>query len=94
MSTEASTLTIDVRNLAPRQRHALVSSTFSKLGTSEAMELVNDHDPRLLYYWLDEQLPGGVAWSYLQIGPEVWRVRISKRAGHDSGQCCGACGGA
>jgi len=86
---------IDVRNLAPRERHPLIFNTFHSLGSGESMELINDHDPRPLYYQFQSEKPGMVAWDYLEIGPETWRVRITKLAGgHANGTCCGSCGGA
>ena len=86
---------VDVRQIAPRDRHPLIFSTFRGLGANEAMELVNDHDPRPLYYQFQAELPGQFGWDYLENGPDVWRVRITKQAGgHGNGQCCGSCGGA
>ncbi len=95
MSPFTSIPTVDVREIAPRDRHPLIFSTFRDLAADAAMELVNDHDPRPLYYQLQAELPGGFAWDYLASGPEVWRVRITKLGGrHGNGSCCGACGGA
>lgn len=94
MSNLTVTPTVDVRQIAPPNRHPVIFSTFSSLGANEAMELVNDHDPRPLYFQFQEQLPGRFAWDYLQSGPDLWRVRITKLAGgHSNGQCCGSCGG-
>jgi uncharacterized protein (DUF2249 family) len=87
---------IDVRDVAPRDRHPLIFSTFRSLGAGETMELINDHDPKPLYYLFHAELPGQFGWDYVQRGLEVWRVRIAKlgTSGHSDGQCCGACGGA
>ena len=86
---------IDVRAIAPRDRHPLIFSTFHALATGQALELVNDHDPRPLYY---AQMPGEFAWDYLQSGPDLWRVAITRTAdapGAAGGSCCGGgCGGA
>jgi hypothetical protein len=41
---------LDVRELPPRQRHALIFETCDNLATGDALVLVNDHDPRPLYY--------------------------------------------
>jgi len=69
---------IDVREIAPRDRHPLIFQTFDDLATGEAFELVNDHDPKPLYYQLMAERPGQLGWEYLEEGPEVWRVRLSK----------------
>ena len=42
--------TIDVRTIAPRERHPLIFRTFGDLAAGEALQLVNDHDPKPLYY--------------------------------------------
>jgi uncharacterized protein (DUF2249 family) len=94
MPTQAAFPTVDVREIAPRDRHPLIFSTFGALAANEAMELVNDHDPRPLYYQFQAELPAKFAWDYLESGPDVWRVRITKLDGsHSDGRCCGSCGG-
>lgn len=86
---------IDVRTIAPRDRHPAIFSTFGKLAKGEAMELVNDHDPQPLYHQFHAQVPGGFAWEYLERGPDTWRVAITRTGGgHADGSCCGSCGGA
>ena len=95
MTLTSNSSRIDVREIAPLQRHALNYSTFRSLGAAETMEIVNDHDPRPLYYRMQAEQPGQFAWDYLENGPDVWRVRITKLAkAHGNGQCCGSCGGA
>jgi len=87
---------IDVRAIAPRDRHALIFSTFDGLAQGQAMELVNDHDPATLRRQFDARMPGQFAWSDLEQGPATWRVAITRsKAAHGSpGTCCGSCGGA
>jgi uncharacterized protein (DUF2249 family) len=43
------------------------------------MLLINDHEPRPLYYQFLIELPEKFDWEYLQAGPEVWQVRIGKK---------------
>jgi uncharacterized protein (DUF2249 family) len=86
--------TVDVRYLIPRERHPLIFSSFDKLPVGQAMELVNDHDPRPLYYQFHAELPGRFGGDVLEAGPDTWRVSITKlKAVHGDGQCCGSCGG-
>ena len=86
---------VDVRTIAPRERHPLIFSTFGALPEGSAMELVNDHDPRPLYYQFAAELAGQFAWDYLEQGPDTWRVAIKRVAGGQraSASCCGSCGG-
>lgn len=72
--------TVDVRTIIPRERHPLIFRTFDELAKGDAFELVNDHDPKPLYYQFQAEHAGAFAWSYLEQGPEVWRVRVTKQA--------------
>lgn len=72
--------TLDVREIVPRERHPLIFNTFHALKAGQALRLVNDHDPKPLYYQFMAEYPGEVGWEYLEQGPEVWQVRISKLA--------------
>lgn len=70
---------LDVRNLPPPQRHALIFDTCGKLPVGGAVVLVNDHDPKPLYYQFEAEQPGRFGWDYVESGPEVWRVRITRK---------------
>ncbi|TRY17391.1 DUF2249 domain-containing protein [Tessaracoccus rhinocerotis] len=76
--TEA--LDLDVRELAPAQRHSTIFNTWTALGQGEAFVLVNDHDPKPLYYQFAAEHEGQFTWDYEENGPEVWRVRIGRTA--------------
>lgn len=69
---------LDVRNLAPRERHPLIFSTYGALGPGENFVLVNDHDPKPLYYQFSAERAGEFTWDYQEQGPQVWRVYIGK----------------
>lgn len=69
---------VDVRVIAPRERHPLIFGTFDELAAGEAFTLVNDHDPKPLFYQLSAEREGQFSWTYLERGPETWRVRIAK----------------
>jgi uncharacterized protein (DUF2249 family) len=96
MAQSALPTTVDVRTIAPRERHPLIFSTFRALTPGQVMELVNDHDPRPLYYQFQAEMPGTFIWEYLEQGPENWRVAITRNdlsvAANE--KCCGSCGGA
>lgn len=71
---------LDVRNVAPRERHGLIFDSFAGLKPGEALVLINDHDPRPLFYQFQAEHTGQFSWDYLEQGPEVWRVRIGRAA--------------
>lgn len=71
---------IDVREIPPVRRHPLIFQTFAALQPSENFLLVNDHDPKPLYYQFAFEHKDEFSWQYLEQGPDVWRVRIGKTA--------------
>jgi len=70
---------VDVCNVIPRERHTLIFDTFTGLKPGDAFVLINDHDPRPLYYQFQAEHMGQFSWNYLEQGPEVWRVRIARQ---------------
>ncbi|HRP46907.1 MAG TPA: DUF2249 domain-containing protein [Trueperaceae bacterium] len=51
---------IDVRTIPPRERHPLLFKTFDDLEAGQSFELVNDHDPKPLYYQFQVERSGTV----------------------------------
>lgn len=79
--------TIDVRTIAPNERHDLIFSSFNAPRQGAALELVSDHEPAPLYRQFKANYHGLFTWDYLEQGPDLWRVRI----GRAPGNCCGSC---
>ena len=48
------------------------------IAPGETLVLVNDHDPKPLYYQFKAESSAEFTWDYLESGPEVWRVAIGK----------------
>jgi uncharacterized protein (DUF2249 family) len=76
----ANETVIDVRGMEPRLRHPLIFETFDRLRPGEAFFLVNDHDPRPLYYQFQAERTGQVNWTPQEEGPDRWVIRIEKKA--------------
>ncbi|WP_116652581.1 DUF2249 domain-containing protein [Pelagibacterium sediminicola] len=72
--------TIDVRTIMPRERHPKIFSLVDGLAPGTSLLLINDHDPKPLHYQLEAEHPGKYSWTYVEQGPEVWRVEIGKPA--------------
>ena len=70
---------LDVRIIQPREKHPTIFNTFDGLQSGESMVITNDHDPRPLRYQLQAERPETFEWTYLEEGPETWRVRIDRR---------------
>jgi uncharacterized protein (DUF2249 family) len=75
MSTKS---TLDVRQIPGPQRHPMIFNTFDSLAPGEALEILNDHDPFPLHNQFNFMKRGQFSWDYLEQGPELWRVRISR----------------
>lgn len=71
---------LDVRNDPPIRRHTMIFEAFDALAVDTAFILVNDHDPKPLYYQFAAEHAGTFSWDYLEQGPVVWRVRIGRTA--------------
>ena len=69
---------LDVRTLAPRNKHPTIHELLRNLADGETLRLVNDHDPRSLRFEIEADYPATFQWEYLERGPEVWRVDIRK----------------
>jgi uncharacterized protein (DUF2249 family) len=69
---------LDVRSEPPARRHDLIFQTYESLEEGAAFVLVNDHDPKPLWYQFEAEYKDAYSWDYLEEGPEVWRVRIGK----------------
>ncbi|MFC0080813.1 DUF2249 domain-containing protein [Aciditerrimonas ferrireducens] len=74
------TAILDVRSLAPAERHETIFATFGALQPGTAFVLVNDHDPKPLRYQFEAEHAGQFTWESLEAGPKVWRVRIGRPA--------------
>ena len=70
------TTTLDVRQIPPPQKHRTIFQTFESLTPGQSFILINDHDPKPLYYQFANEHQGQFTWEYLEQGPEVWRVQI------------------
>ena len=91
MPLASESTAIDVRLIAPQERHAIVFSTFRALPAGESFDLLSDHEPRPLHGQFLQQWSGQFSWDVLEAGPAQWRIRIGRLAAGKS--CCGCCGG-
>jgi len=73
---------LDVQPVPPRERLETIMGAYRRLVPGEVLELVVDHEPSCMYYTLlSEEGVEAFQFIYLERGPEVWRVRVEKRAG-------------
>ena len=72
------TVELDVRVIPPRDKHPTIFNTFDGLASGQSMVIINDHDPRPLRYQFAAERAEQFAWTYLEQGPQTWRVRIDR----------------
>jgi uncharacterized protein (DUF2249 family) len=71
---------VDVRALPFWHRLPSILQAFDQLAAGEAIELVVDLDPWPLCSYFEATRAGLFEWVYVEHGPEVWRVHLSRRA--------------
>lgn len=71
---------LNVTLLEPRQKHPTIFNWFDELRGGEAFQILNDHDPKPLYYQLLGERGNIFTWQYLENGPQWWRIQIRKNA--------------
>lgn len=69
---------LNVTLIEPRLKHPTIFERFDELDSGEKLTLHNDHDPKPLYYELSAERGDIFTWEYLEQGPELWRVKITK----------------
>lgn len=72
---------IDLHDVPHQQRHTLIFMTYGHLEPEEGFVIINDHDPAPLRRQFEMLHGDNFGWEYLEQGPAVWRVRISRKAG-------------
>jgi uncharacterized protein (DUF2249 family)/quercetin dioxygenase-like cupin family protein len=70
---------LDVRELRKPEKHPTIFATYAALSVGNSFVLVNNHEPKHLRAEFDVEHPGSYGWEYLEKGPELWRIRITKR---------------
>lgn len=71
--------TLDVTVIEPRYKHSTIYEHFDALKDGEAFIIHNDHDPKPLYYALMNDRGNIFTWDYLQRGPEIWEIKITRK---------------
>ncbi|WP_375481378.1 DUF2249 domain-containing protein [uncultured Mycobacterium sp.] len=69
---------LDVRQLRKPDKHPTIFATYAALPLGESFVLVNNHDPKHLHQEFEADRAGCYHWEYLENGPAVWRIRITK----------------
>jgi uncharacterized protein (DUF2249 family)/iron-sulfur cluster repair protein YtfE (RIC family) len=71
---------LDARAVPHAIRHATVFGALESVPAGRGLVLVAPHDPRPLLAQIEQRWPGVFAVSYLQRGPEAWRLSFTRGA--------------
>ena len=71
---------LNVTLIEPRLKHPTIFKHFDALKPGQAFQILNDHDPKPLYYQMLGERGNVFTWEYLEKGP-WWRVQIRKNDG-------------
>jgi len=80
---------LNVTAIEPKLKHPTIFVKFDELKPGESLTIHNDHDPKPLYYQLLGERGNIFTWEYLEQGPSLWRVKISKRAQDEADETLG-----
>lgn len=72
---------LDLRDVAPPKRHPTIMKAFEEISSGSILTLVNDHEPRPLYYQMKEEVEGFDADGYEveQEGPQKFVAQLPKK---------------
>jgi uncharacterized protein (DUF2249 family) len=69
---------LDVRTVPHAIRRATVYGAFDAIAPGASMDLVAPHDPVPLLWQLRDRAQGALHVTYLDRGPQAWRVRLTR----------------
>ncbi len=70
---------LDVRQIPHAIRHATIFGALGAIAPGFSIDLVADHNPLPLLAQLEQKSPGDFAVTYLEEGPEVWKLRLARQ---------------
>lgn len=77
--------TLDVRDIPPADRHPKIHEAFDELDDGETLTVVNDHEPRPLFYEMQAEVEefDADAYSMERRGVEEFVAEFPKRHSPD-----------
>lgn len=70
---------LNVTLIEPRLKHPTIFDKFDSLDSGQSLTILNDHDPKPLYYQMLAERGNTFSWDYIESGPEFWKVKITKK---------------
>jgi uncharacterized protein (DUF2249 family) len=72
----AETIALDARNIPHAIRNAAVFGALDAVVPGFALDVIEENDPQQMLAELQQRQPDTFDVSYIERGPEVWRVRL------------------
>jgi len=70
--------TLDLRPMPAFERHEKSFQIWETLKTGEILRIINDHNPKPLYYQFEAEYKGKYEWEDEQEDPKDWIVKIKR----------------
>lgn len=80
---------LNVTLIEPKLKHPTIFERFDELDEGERFIILNDHDPKPVYYQLLGERGDIFIWEYLEQGPQWWKVSIKKRVSGENTETLG-----
>ena len=64
--------------MPPFERHSKIFGIWNSLKEGETLRIINDHEPKPLYYQFEAEHKGQFKWNYEKQGPKDWIFTIKK----------------
>jgi uncharacterized protein (DUF2249 family) len=77
-AAETEAVVLDGRTIPHAVRHAAIFGALGSIRPGFALDLIAPHDPLPLLAQLQETQPGAFTTSYLDRGPEFWKIRFTR----------------
>jgi uncharacterized protein (DUF2249 family) len=72
---------LDLREMSPPERHPKIHDSFEALSAGETLRIINDHEPKPLFYELQAEVEAFDAANYRckQEGPQKYVADLPKQ---------------
>lgn len=71
-------IVLDTRQIPHAIRHATIFGALDSLAPGISLDIVANHNPLPLVAQLKQKHPGDFEISYVEDGPEVWKLRFTR----------------
>ncbi|MCC6182740.1 MAG: iron-sulfur cluster repair di-iron protein [Bacteroidia bacterium] len=74
--TEDKDFILNIPVIEPQQKHATIFHVFKNTLPGNSFIIHNNHDPKPVYFQLQNMFGDTFTWEYLQQGPQWWDIKV------------------